>query len=280
MSLFWIPFTLFSIFVFGVMVLMNAEPWQLGAFMIVDALLAWAWIHRDEVRGFFAVKLTEWRNDIKQLGLWTRLAFARRRSSLETATMTHQMQFLQGRIMSPMNLFFVAAVAVLLVPLTLFGQEWRISRIKAQARAECSEHELTRNAEGRYLTDRQACADLGAQREAAQGWRTRAIEAEARAIRDVAQIREENRLAAIAEQQRRVRQAALSERVRRRQDETITAALGGPSPDLERSLCELAGDRECDPAEPATANPTTPAPGSVPAGSGDDPISLTPHPPS
>jgi hypothetical protein len=275
----WIPFSLAAVFFLCVLVLMNAEVWQIGLYLFCVAMLLVAWMYREPLRRWLVVKLTEWRNDAKQLGLWIRLAFTRKRSTLETATMTHQMQFLQGRIMSPMNLFTVAVVAVLLVPLVFFAQEWRIGRIKAEARRECSDHELTRNPNGRYRTDRQACADLGAQREAAAEWRTRAIEAEARAIRDIARIREEDRLARVAEQQRRVRSAALTERVRRRQDETITAALGGPSPDLERSLCELAGDGQCAPAEPASGNPVPAAPLDLHAGSGDDPISTAPDAP-
>lgn len=266
----WAPYIFACLFVFGVLVLTGGSMAYVVCFVVLAILVAVGWIYRDRLRAWATVKLTEWNNDLKQLGLWVRLAFSRRRSTLETATMTHQMSFLQGRLMSPMNLFGVAAAAVLLVPLTFAAQEWRINRIKNEARMGCTDIELSRTQDGRYRTQRQACADLGAQREAAAEWRTRAIEAEARAIRDVARVREEQELALAAEQERRRRSAALSERTRRRQNETIVAAIGGPAPDLDRSLCELAGAGECPPSPGSVEPAPAPAAGTVPSGAGAD----------
>ena len=263
----WAPFGIVAAFVITFAVLRGWSLWSMVILIMVLGGVAALIANRAAVKRFAARKLAEWRNDARQLALWTQLAFTRRRTHHDTATMTHQMQFLQGRLMSPMNLFAVAAISVVLIPLTFFVQEWRIGRIKEEVRAPCSEIELTRDDEGRFRTDRQSCADLGAQAQAALEWRTRAIEAEAARIRDVARVREEQRLERIAEQQRRAARAALTDRQRRRQDEVVISALGGPSPDLERSMCELARGGPCEGAGGSSPSTTTTPASELPSGS-------------
>lgn len=240
--------------------------WGYAWFASVVIIASLCWWKRDEITIFFRRKFTEWRNDAKQLGLWISIAFQKDRDAHSTATMTHQMQFLQGRLMSPMNLFAIAAVVIVIGMSGCGIQEWRIKRVKAERDAPCARHEILRNGNGNFRTGRASCASLGAEIESARGWRNRAIEAEAGRIRDVARIQMETELARNAELTRRVRQAASNDRQRRRQNEAITAALGGPSPDLERSLCELAGDGECAATGSSAATPGAADPTSLPAG--------------
>jgi len=204
-----------------------------------------AWRNRVSLRRWWARKTTEWHNDVRKLKLWLQLAFTRNRDAHATATMVHQQQFLTGRMMDPVNLIMIAVVAVVLLPIVGGIQEWRINNVKRERDAACSDREVTRDRDGEFRTRRQSCAALGATAEAALDWRNRAIEAEAARIRDVARIQQENELARIAEMERRERMTQTTERQRRRQNEAITAALGGPSPDLDRSLCELAGGVDC-----------------------------------
>jgi hypothetical protein len=221
-----------------------------------------AWRNRASLRLWWARKTAEWRNDIRKFGLWWKLAFTRNRDAQATATMVHQQQFLQGRVMDPVNLITIAVVAIVLLPLVGGFQEWRINNVKRERDAACSDNEVERNRDGDFRTRRQSCAALGATIESARDWRDRAIEAEAARIRDVARIQQENELARIAEMERRERAAATTDRQRRRQNEAITAALGGASPDLDRSLCELAGRVDCA-ATGSSAGATAPAPASA-----------------
>lgn len=277
------PLALYSVivtFVIVVAALRGVSHWSLIALCVIAMVCGAALMFREEIGLVLARKTEEWRNDTKQLGLWTKLAFRSDRSLEDTATMTHQMAFLRGRLMSPMNLFAVAIIAILLLPLVFGFQEWRIGRVKAERDAPCSDRELTSNSDGSFKTTRQACASLGAQTISAREWRTRAIEAEAARIRDIAQIRLDNELARIAERERRARVEASNARQRRRQDEVIVAALGGPSPDLERSLCELAGSSSCPQAgDSSAAGEPTPS-GAVPSGAASDPSVSGPSPSS
>jgi hypothetical protein len=234
---------------------------------VIGVAASLAWINRESLRFWWARKTAEWRNDVRMLGLWLKLAFTRKRDAQATATMAHQQQFLQGRIADPVNVIMIAVVAVVMLPLVGGFQEWRINRVKAERDAPCSDREVSRDDDGNFRTRREACAALGATAEAALDWRNRAIEAEAARIRDVARITQENELARIAEMERRARVAATTERQRRRQNEAITAALGGPSPDLDRSLCELAGRVDCAGAGSETGS-TSPADASGVLGEG------------
>lgn len=234
-------------FVLGVLLLRTGLD-IFGWLVVVSVVLVGAalvWINREALRFWWARKMAEWRNDVRMLGLWLKLAFTRKRDAQATATMAHQQQFLQGRIADPVNVIMIAVAAVVLLPIVGGFQEWRINRVKAERDAPCSDREVSRDDDGNFRTRREACAALGATAEAALDWRNRAIEAEAARIRDVARITQEGELARIAEMERRERVAATTERQRRRQNEAITAALGGPSPDLDRSLCELAGRLDC-----------------------------------
>lgn len=212
--------------------------------------------------GFARVKLREWATDIRQLWLWARLAFTPGRDQHATAAMAHQHQFLQGRLMSPMNIFTVLPLVVALLAILYGGfQGWRAERAEKQRDAPCSERELRRNRDGEFRTTREACAALGATNDVAQAWRNRAVEIETERDQIIASARreaaDELERAQAAERRRR----ANAERTRRRENEAISAALGGVAPDLERSLCELAGRTDCertpaaDGAAPATADP-------------------------
>lgn len=234
-------------FVLGVLLIrtgLGILGW-LFLFSIITMGAIIAWRNRSALRFWWARKTTEWNNDIRKLRLWLQLAFTPKRDAQATATMVHQQQFLQGRMMDPVNLIMIAVAAIVLLPLVGGFQEWRINNVKRERDAPCSETEVSRNSDGDFRTRRQSCSALGATIESALDWRNRAIEAESARIRDVARITQENELARIAEQERRARVAATTERQRRRQNEAITAALGGPSPDLDRSLCELAGRVDC-----------------------------------
>lgn len=233
------------------------------------ALAFFGWIYRDRISAFVRRKLGEWQNDLKQLGLWTRLAFTRNRDAHATATMTHQMQFLQGRMMSPMNLFAIAALVIFCGIGGLSFEEWRIGRLKRERDAPCAEHEVERNDRGDFRTTRAACAALGATQESARAWRARAIEEEAGRIRDVATARLESDEQLRLAQQRIERTEAAQRRQRRRDNEAIASAIGGPAPDLDRSLCELAGRVDCTASgsEAGSAAPT-PADG-LPSAAGD-----------
>lgn len=257
-------------FVLGVLMIRTGFDifgWLLVS-VVVGVAVAMAWINREALRFWWARKTAEWKNDTRKLGLWLKLAFTRDRDAQATATMAHQQQFLQGRVMDPINMIMIAVVAVVLLPIVGGIQEWRINNVKRERDAPCSEREVSRDDDGNFRTRREACSALGATAEAALDWRNRAIEAEAARIRDVARVTQENELARIAEQERRQRVAATTERQRRRQNEAITAALGGPSPDLDRSLCELAGRVDCA-GTGSPAGSTSPADtGSVPSESG------------
>lgn len=253
---------------------LSAFIWLFGLVCLTFAIYFW----RAPLLAFWRKKTGEWSNDIRQLGLWLSLAFTRNRDAHATATMAHQQHFLQGRIMSPMNLFVIAGAAITLLPLVGGFQEWRINRVKHERDAPCSDMELSRRDNGEFRTTRAACAALGETTESAFQWRTRAIEAEAARIRDIAQIREETELARRAEMARRQRAAESNERQRRRQNESITSALGGPSPDLARSLCELSGATDCSAAGSTAPSGEPAAAGDLPDGAGgaaDNPGSST-----
>lgn len=240
------------------------------AVIATGAFLAWS--NRAALRLWWARKTTEWSNDVRKLRLWLQLAFTPKRDAQATATMVHQQQFLQGRMMDPVNLIMIAGAAIVLLPLVGGFQEWRINNVKRERDAPCSDVEVSRNDDGEFRTHRQACSALGATIESALDWRNRAIEAEAARIRDVARITQESELARVAEQERRSRMAATTERQRRRQNEAITAALGGPSPDLNRSLCELAGSVDCAATGSETGATTSSGTDSVSSASGQPDI--------
>lgn len=251
-------------FVLGVLIIrtgLSIFGW-LFLLAVIAIAVSMAWINREALRFWWARKTAEWKNDTRKLGLWLKLAFTRNRDAQATATMAHQQQFLQGRVMDPINVIMIAVIAVVLLPIVGGFQEWRINNVKRERDAPCSEREVSRDDDGDFRTRREACSALGATAEAALDWRNRAIEAEAARIRDVARITQESELARVAEQERRARVAATTERQRRRQNEAITAALGGPSPDLDRSLCELAGRIDCaETGSPAGSTTPTDASG-------------------
>lgn len=257
-------------FVLGVIMLRASSG--IAGLLFLTAVFAvaasMAWINRAALRFWWARKIAEWKNDTRKLGLWLQLAFTRNRDAQATATMVHQQQFLQGRVMDPVNVIMIAVVAVVLLPIVGGIQEWRINNVKRERDAPCSEREVSRDDDGNFRTRREACSALGATAEAALDWRNRAIEAEAARIRDVARVTQENELARVAEQERRQRVAATTERQRRRQNEAITAALGGPSPDLDRSLCELAGRVDCAGTGSEAGSTTSSGTDSVPSESG------------
>jgi len=264
----WAPVAITVCFVALVMAARSVGlEWIVGWFAgcaIGAAALYW----REDIARFARKKLAEWRSDARQLGLWLQLAFRRNRDALDTATMTHQMQFLQGRLMSPMNLFAIAAIAVAFVPLTFGFQEWRINRVKAERDAPCSDYEMSRSRDGKYRTSRASCADLAATIASARAWRDRAIEEEARRIRETAQIRLENEELLRRETQRRIAAERVVTQQRRRTNEAIASALGGPAPDHERSLCELAGRSDCVPAAGGGSGGEAPAASRMPDGPG------------
>ena len=220
------------------------------------------------IKRWLGAKLTEWRSDWKQLGLWVQLAFKRDRDAHATATMAHQQQFLAGRIMSPMNLFGLAALALVASVGAIGIEEWRIGRLKRERDAPCSPRELSLNDRGEYRTTRASCSTLGATLGVAVQWQERAAAIEARRTADLATARADGERALQVERDRRVRVEQSQARQRRRNNEAITAALGGPAPDLERSVCELAGGVACDGAAAGDAGSGAAA-GAVPSGSSD-----------
>lgn len=237
--------------------------------LVAGAAAFLAWRNRASIRVWWHRKLGEWSSDSKQLGLWLKLAFTQNKTPHATATMAHQQQFLAGRIMSPLNLFPIAIVAVLALPLVGGVQEWRINNVKRERDAPCSDRELTRNDRGNYRTSRAPCAALAETALSARAWRNRAIAAESAHVRDVASARLEGQESLQREIARRQRAEASSARQRRRDNEALTSAIGGRAPDLERSLCELAGREPCS-TTGADAGASPPAaPVSVPSGTGD-----------
>jgi hypothetical protein len=256
------PFAFTGMIVAAIIAAILVRLWLGMATMIVVAGLAIvALTFRVRILIWLRAKLAEWASDVKQLGLWLHLAFRRKRDAHETAAMAHQQQFLSGRIMSPMNLFAIAAVCVIGSVGAVGFEEWRIGRIKRERDAACSQRELTLNSAGRYQTSRASCSALGATLGVAAQWQTRANSIEALRNQDHARLRDESAAALVLENQRRVRANASLNRQRRRQNEAIVAALGGPAPDLERSVCELAGGVDCagsvtarDPGAPVAAD--------------------------
>ena len=220
------------------------------------------------IKRWLGAKLTEWRSDWKQLGLWVQLAFKRDRDAHATATMAHQQQFLAGRIMSPMNLFGLAALALVASVGAIGIQEWRIGRLKDERDAPCSSRELSLNDRGEYRTTRESCSALGATLGVAVQWQERAAAIEAQRDADIETARADGERALQIERDRRARVEQSQARQRRRNNEAITAALGGPAPDLERSVCELAGGVACDGAAAGDAGSGAAA-GAVPSGSSD-----------
>jgi hypothetical protein len=234
-------------FVSLVLLARNTAP-LLVALLVAGVVAALLYFYRVPVRIAISAKLAEWRSDVRQLGLWLTLAFKRKRDAQATAAMAHQQAFLSGRIMSPMNLFAVAAFCVVGSLGAVGFEEWRIARLKRQMNAPCSTTELSLNRSGEFRTSRQSCAALGATLGVAVQWRDRARDIEALRVADHARIAADIEAAEIVERDRRARSAQSQARQRRRQNEAITAALGGPAPDLERSVCELAGANDCGPA--------------------------------
>lgn len=238
--------------------------WIGAVYVAVQALR-----HRGPLIGLARIKMREWGTDLRQLFLWARLAFKRRRDDQDVAAMAHQARFLDGRMISPVNIFTYLPLILGIVGLVTIGvDQWRIDRIKRERDAPCSERELSQTDGGRFRTSRAACAQLGATNEVAQLWQRRASQVEQEWARDLASIREET-AAEIARQQADAqrRQAALA-RQRRRDNESITTALGGGPPDLERSLCELAGLADCAPASGDGAGAGAPPASVVPGDAG------------
>jgi len=227
------------------------------------------------IKRWFGGKLTEWQSDWKQLGLWVQLAFKRDRDAHATATMAHQQQFLAGRIMSPMNLFGLAAIALVGSVGAIGIQEWRIGRLKDERDAPCSSRELSLNDRGEYRTTRESCSALGATLGVAVQWQERAAEIEAQRNADIETARADGERALQVERDRRARFEQSQARQRRRNNEAITAALGGPAPDLERSVCELAGGVDCSAATVVDPGASAPA-GALPSGSVDAAITANP----
>lgn len=241
-------------------------PFWIALACVVAIAVARVCLYSGTWAGWFRIKFREWAADIRQLGLWARLAFKPRRDALDTATMAHQHQFLMGRVMSPMNIFTVLPL-ILALGGTAYGafSGWRVERLKDQRDAPCSARELTQDDNGDFRTTRASCAQLGATNQVAAQWRERATEIEREHNQTVAQIREET-AAEIARQQRAAqRRMAVTAQQRRRNNEGIEAALGGQPPDLERSLCELAGRVDCGPTGGADQSAPAPAAGALPS---------------
>lgn len=226
-------------------------------------------LHEGSWRGWITIKLREWSTDVQQLWMWLRLAFQRERDDHDVAAMAHQQRFLEGRMMSPLNLIRFAGILAIVALFSgggLLVQEWRISRLKQERDAPCSPRELSRNRDGEFRTSRAACAALGATNEVAAEWRTRAEEEREARETQVASIRAETAAEIQRQQAAAQRRAELNARQRRRENEGIEAALGGPPPDLERSLCELAGRSDCGAAGTDAGGDAAPAPSPVPDG--------------
>lgn len=241
-------------------------PFWLGLAVLVGIVVARVCLYGGSWSGWLRIKLREWAADIRQLGLWAQLAFKPRRDALDTATMAHQHQYLRGRFMSPMNIFTVLPL-ILALGGTAYGafSGWRIDRLKDQRDAPCSARELTQNEEGEFRTTRASCAQLGATNAVAAEWRDRAGEIEREHNQAVARIREETAAEIARQQQIAQRRTAITAQQRRRVNEGIEASLGGQSPDLERSLCELAGRVDCVPAAGADQPAASPPAGAVPS---------------
>lgn len=255
-------------FALGVLLLHGLN---LGSILVTAALIAVAvviFMNRVRCRIWLAAKFNEWRNDVRQLGLWLSLAFRRNRDRSATAAMAHQQAFLTGRLMSPMNLFAVAALIIVGGLAGLGIEEWRIYRLKRERDAPCSARELSLNGDGRFRTSRMSCSALGATLGVAVQWQERASELEALNTANIETVRAEGEAQLNTERARRRRAERLAARQRRRENEAIVSAYGGLPPDLERSVCELAGGVDCGPAGSVGGATATPA-ADLPVGTGD-----------
>lgn len=257
----------------GVLLLLLLLRGLFGVVFLIAAICVPIYIFRARIRIWFGAKAREWASDFKQLTHWLHLAFQRDRDASATAAMAHQQQFLQGRALSPMNLFGLAAIAVIGAIGGLGFEEWRIARIKEQRDAPCSQRELSLNDDANYRTTRAACSALGATLDVAVQWRERAEAIYQQRNIDIENARNEGRAVVAVEVNRRARATETASRQRRRNNEAIVASYGGPPPDLERSVCELAGGLDCGSSAagdvggaPAAADLPDPASG---AGSAD-----------
>lgn len=257
-------------FVTGVLLIRGLE---IAGWFCVAATLAlfviFGWSKRAVLRAWWLRKINEWKNDARAVGLWFKLALSSNKDKHATATMAHQQAFLTGRLMSPMNLFPLAIGAILLLPLIGGIQEWRINRVKAERDAPCSEREISRNDDGEFRTHREACATLGDTIEAAHSWRARAHTLEAQLIHDVAAATLEGQEALQRETNRRERAAATARRQGRRNNESIASTIGAGPPNLERSVCELAGGVDCAATGPAASTAAPAVTGDLSSGTGD-----------
>lgn len=253
-------------FVAGVMLLRAVAGWMIVT-TIIAAIAIFLFIFRTQVSIWARAKLAEWKSDVRAVWLWMKLAFKSKRDASATATMAHQQAFLSGRLMDPVNLIMIAVVAILALPLLGGFYEWRINRVKRERDAPCSNTELSLDRNGHYRTSREACATLGETLIVAVQWRDRATELQAQREQDLQNIDRERREAEALDRDRRARARREEGRQRRRQNEAITAALGGPAPDLERSVCELAGASDCGPSGAANVDGGA-ATDAVPSGSG------------
>lgn len=253
--------------------------WAIAA-LLACALLTKVAMYEGTWRGWLKVKFREWGTDIRQLWLWARLAFKPKRDDQDVAAMAHQARFLDGRTLSPVNIFtYLPMILGVLGMLTIGIDQWRIDRVKKERDAPCSERELSQRGDGEYRTSRASCAQLGATNEVAREWARRATEAEQTRDAEVTRIREETAATIARQQAEAQRRQALAARQRRRENEGIEAALGGGAPDLERSLCELSGRVDCGPAVGESGGPLPPATHSVPDAGGradDQPAATTP----
>lgn len=211
-------------------------------------------------------KIREWATDVKQLWFWARLAFKPKRDDHDVAAMAHQARFLDGRALSPVNIFtYLPLIFGVLGVLTIGIDQWRIDRVKKERDAPCSARELTqRSSDGEYRTSRASCAQLGATNEVARAWAERAVQAEEQRDAEVTRIREETAATIARQQAEAQRQQALAARQRRRVNESIEAGFGAGPPDLERSLCELSGAVDCAGTGGAEQPAVAPAPAVVP----------------
>lgn len=225
---------------------------------------------------WFKGKVQEWANDLRQLRFWVENAFKPNRDAQATAAMAHQHQFLSGRMLSPINVFTVAPLILALVfaCLSMFSM-WRAHKAEEDRDAPCSDLELSVNGKGEYRTTRAACAALGATNAVAVQWRDQAKRLADEHQRDIDQVRAETASEIARLQAAAQRRQAASRQQGRRINEAIEAALGGAPPDLDRSLCELAGQVDCGVSDPG-AGPSPAAPAIVPDGAGDGPIILNP----
>jgi hypothetical protein len=244
----------------------NTPIWLwFGLLLLAIAVLTKVGMFEGTWRGWFKVKLREWSTDLRQLWMWARLAFKPKRDDQDVAAMAHQARFLDGRTLSPVNIFtYLPLILGVLGVLTIGVDQWRIDRVKKERDAPCSARELTQRSDGEYRTSRASCAQLGATNEVAREWMELAEQAEAQRDAEVTRIRDEMAATIARQQAEAQRRQALAARQRRRENEGIEAALGGGAPDLERSLCELAGRADCGPPSGADSAPVAPAPAIVP----------------